>query len=174
MTQTNGAYVRKRLTKCIVLNFGRDVKSGHINIEGVNVRGELATVPKRPDENVVNGKRLPHELVGEAFAIGSGGQALPALDQRDADGALAAGIPRVGLGIEGNLLALLHHLEATVGDGRMMEEEVAGPVLRRNKAEATVTKAPDSSGGHAAFAFWPASLAGWPVHFAENPGGSPT
>jgi hypothetical protein len=78
--------------------------------------------------------------------IGTVGSALPVLDQLNVDGALAAGIPRIRLGVEGDLLALLHHLEATVGDGRVMEEEVIAPVLRRDKAEATVAQALDRSG----------------------------
>src|SRR5690606_6992951 len=62
--------------------------------------------------------------------------------------------------VEGDLLAFLHHLEATSGDGRAMEEEVVSATLGGDEAESTVAKALDRSRGHDCTAFGPASRYG--------------
>src|SRR5690606_13660573 len=83
----------------------------------------------------------------------TGGRLVLPVDQLDANGALAARVARIGLLVEGDLLAFLHHLEATIGDGRVMEEEVVSATLGGDEAESTVAKALDRSGCHDCTAF---------------------
>lgn len=84
------------------------------------------------------------------FCCRGGMLVLLVLNEDHADGALAAGVARIRLLVEGDLLALLHLLESAVGDGRVMEEEVFGSTLRGDKAEATIAQALDSSVWHGA------------------------
>lgn len=88
------------------------------------------------------------------------------LDKSDADGALPAAVARIGLGVEGDLLALSHLLEAAIENGRVMEEEVLAAALGGDEAEAAIADALDDTGAHKCSAFCPASLDGvWPGLF---------
>lgn|GEM_PF-2963998 len=73
------------------------------------------------------------------------------LNEGDADGARTTGVARVGLGVEGHLLSLLHLLESAIVDGGVMEEEIFSSTLWCDKAEAAIAQALDSSGCHCAF-----------------------
>src|SRR5687767_10672997 len=73
-----------------------------------------------------------------------------ARDRRDANRPLAARVAGVGFLVEGDRLPLAQPLEAVVGDGRAVEEQVlgGGDAVRRDEAEAAIAQALDGSGRH--------------------------
>src|SRR6476619_699366 len=71
------------------------------------------------------------------------------LERRDVRGARAL---RALLGLIRDLGALCEGLEALAGDGAVVDEEVLGPLVGRDEAEALVVAEPlDGSGSHVVF-----------------------